>query len=219
MEPLNLPRLAPVILPRAMRETKVLGSQPGACIGPKCAHGGLHFTLAPLAWNAAPKRALPAPDQMPRAAAVQIKEWPSIKWHETEPVAWHNQDGVFAHRERAAERHALHQMSKVAGAAAAAAAAHGDAEDVQHQIAAQKPSIMASKEKATQLHKSASNTHEHTMASLAQKLAKQIAQTGSALPSDHLRASAAPAAATPRVSPPVVYNSREKAIKNEMLHK
>ncbi len=207
-------------MPRAMRETKVLGSQPGACIGPKCAHGGLHFTLAPLSWNAAPERALPAPDQMPRAAAVQIKEWPSIKWHETEPVAWHNQDGVFAHRERAAERHALHHMSKVAGAAAAAAAAHVDVEDAQKQkIAAQNPAIMASKEKATQVHKSASHAHEHTIASLAQKLAKQIAQTGSALPSDHLRASAPPAAATPRVSPPVVYNSREKAIKNEMLHK
>ena len=207
MEPLNLPRLAPVILPRAMRETKVLGSQPGACIGPKCAHGGLHFTLAPLSWNAAPKRALPAPDQMPRAAAVQIKEWPSIKWHETEPVAWHNQDGVFAHRERAAERNALHQMSKVADAAAAAAAGHGDVEDIHHQIAAQKPTITAS------------NTHEHTIASLAQKLAKQIAQTGAALPSDHLHASAAPAAAMHRVSPPVLYNSREKAIKNQMLHK
>ena len=93
-----LPALAPVVLPKAMREKRVL-THPGSCIGPACAHGGLHFSLKPLAWAAPPSQAMPAAGQMPAAAAAAVGvQMPSLKWQQG-PVTWHNEDGVFATQE------------------------------------------------------------------------------------------------------------------------
>jgi hypothetical protein len=95
-----LPALAPVVLPKTMREKKVL-THPGSCIGPACAHGGLHFSLKPLAWTAPPSQAMPAAGQMPAAAAAAAgMQMPSLKWQQG-PVTWHNEDGVFATQEHA----------------------------------------------------------------------------------------------------------------------
>lgn len=75
----HLPGLRPVVLPKAMRERKVLGSEPGSCIGPKCAHGGLHFSLKPMQWQAATPFQMPAPGQMP-SALHPAESMPSLKW-------------------------------------------------------------------------------------------------------------------------------------------
>lgn len=101
MEPIKLPGLAAVVLPKAMREKKVLGSAPGSCIGPQCAHGGLHFKMQPLAWSSAPKVAMPAPGQMPTAPVQPTTAvgMPSLKWTNGPTGEWHNNDGVFEKRE------------------------------------------------------------------------------------------------------------------------
>jgi hypothetical protein len=97
---LQLPGLSAVVLPKAMTRPRVLapGSAVGACVGPKCADGGLHFSMKPIQWEAPPPVAMPAPGQMPTADAVQPTarqlSMPSLKW-QSGPVTWRNEDLVF----------------------------------------------------------------------------------------------------------------------------
>ena len=91
----KLPGLEPVVLPRAMREPPKLGSRaaPGDCVGALCASGGLHFSVKPLAWHAAPRLPMPAPGEMPTAAPLEQGGMPALAWS-SRPArgAWHHAD-------------------------------------------------------------------------------------------------------------------------------
>jgi len=156
-----LPGLSAVVLPRAMRESKVLGSQAGACIGPKCAHGGLHFSLPAMSWQAPQAIEMPKPGQMPStAAALQpAATLPSLKWQTGPDGSWHNEDSVFdqgnpqhvpAHHSPAQRQPAVIDMGNIS------------------------PEPARTKSLAA-----ATRSKQEAVASLAQKLTRQMSQTGS----------------------------------------
>jgi len=187
-----LPALAPVVLPRTMREKKVLGTQPGSCIGPQCAHGGLHFALKPLSWAAPPKQAMPAPGQMPSASAAKdVGGMPSLKWQQG-PVTWHNEDGVFAKQEHA-WAHASGGQTEHPTAAHRAHLHHQQALSAQQRQ--QSEIIMGNTAPpATPVAAAGpARRKQEAVARLAKKLARQISDTG-APPAHRATAGLTPAA-------------------------
>ena len=237
----SLPKLAPVILPTAMREMHALGNEPGACLGPLCAKGGLHFDLKPVAWKDAPQMAMPAPGQMPSATATQGNEgMPSLQWH-TDPVKWHNErDSLFRQvRRPAAQEQALRParaqmqpatqqtLAKPSGLRVAAVSNHQLL--ISHSQQANSPGavIMGNTAEPAPLKAvaEASRTKEEAANNLAEKLTKQIYQTDSSKSVLHAAPAAPPAH---RVSPfaevgsgvPVaVHKAVNMANKKAVLHK